>query len=224
MGGMIKPIKQSEVSMGKSQKNNNQNNFKGKVNFHGPAQIVAGDIINHIPIDYNQKAKYTPEPVWRSPFTMAILSWISFVLAIGGLIPIGAKMVKNSLDIFNGAMKPVVGFEFSIYLIVFVILMILLVTLLSLRRIAKTQTRHPLVFNFAINGYGNRLTLEKIHLHRCPQCGGKMKYYNRPVEWRERPYSDGRIKREATKRVPALECKRNSDEHWYRVDPAEDIL
>lgn len=210
--------------MGRSQKNNNQNNFKGKVNFQGPAQIAAGDIINHhVPNTNNQEANYTPEPVWRSPFTMAILSWISFVITVGGLIPIVVKMVKNSLDIFNGAMKPVVGFQFSIYLMAFVILVILLVILLSLRRIAKTETRHPLFFNFAINGHGNRLTLEKIH-SKCPQCGGKMKYYNRPVKWREILYSDGRIKRQVTKRVPAIECKRNSDEHWYRVDPAEDML
>ncbi len=210
--------------MGKSQKNNNQNNFKDKVNFHGPAQIAARDIINHIPNTYKQEAKYTAEPVWRSPVTMAILTWISFVIAIGGLIPIIAKMVKNSLDIFSGTTRPVVGFEFSMYLIPFVILIILLVTLLSLRRIAKTQTRHPLLFNFAINGYGNRLTLEKIHLHKCPECGGEMKYYNKPVEWINRPNNDGSIKRKVTKKVPALECKRNSDEHWYRVDPAEDML
>ena len=34
----------------------------------------------------------------------------------------------------------------------------------TLRRIAKKQTRHPLFFNFAISGYGNRLTIEKIHI------------------------------------------------------------
>ncbi|WP_339181945.1 hypothetical protein [Paenibacillus sp. FSL R5-0701] len=211
--------------MGKNQKNNNQNNFRGKVNFHGPAQIAAGDINNHyVPNTNNQEANYTPEPVWRSPFTLAILTWISFVITVGGLIPIVVKMVKNSLDIFNGELKPVVGFEFSIYLMAFVILIILLVILLSLRRIAKTETRHPLFFNFAINGYDNRLTLEKIHSHKCPKCGGEMKYYNKPVEWINRPNNDGSIKRKVTKKVPALECKRNPNEHWYKVDPAEDML
>ena len=91
----------------------------------------------------------------------------------------------------------------------------------TLRRIAKKQTRHPLFFNFAISGYGNRLTIEKIHIEGCPQCGGKMKYYNKPVEWREILRSDGSTKREVTKRIPVLECKRNA-EHWYAVDPAED--
>ncbi len=60
-----------------------------------------------------------------------------------------------------------------------------------------------------------------IHIEGCPQCGGKMKYYNKPVEWREILRSDGSTKREVTKRIPVLECKRNA-EHWYAVDPAED--
>lgn len=50
---------------------------------------------------------------------------------------------------------------------------------------------------------------------------GKMKYYNKPVEWREILRSDGSTKREVTKRIPVLECRRNA-EHWYAVDPAED--
>lgn len=68
-----------------------------------------------------------------------------------------------------------------------------------------------------------RLHIEKIHIEKCPICGGKMKYFNKPVEWIDVLNSDGKIKREVTKRVPALQCKRNS-EHWYRVDPAEDKL
>ena len=48
-----------------------------------------------------------------------------------------------------------------------------------------------------------------------------MRYYNKPVEWKEVLRSDGSVKNEVTKRVPALECKRNS-KHWYEVDPAED--
>ncbi|MWV42201.1 hypothetical protein GRF59_01030 [Paenibacillus sp. HJL G12] len=208
--------------MAKIQKYINQNNFNEKTNFNGPTQIAAGDIINNILNTNHQEAKYTPEPTWRSPFTMAVLTWISFAIAIGGLLPISIKIVKSGLNVFNGTLKASVGFESQIYLI-YVILIILFVVFLSLRRIAKSQTRYPLFFNFAISGYGKRLTLEKIHIDKCPQCGGKMKYYNKPVEWREVQYSDGRRKRETTKRVPALECKRNS-EHCYRVDPAEDML
>ncbi|WP_216664728.1 hypothetical protein [Bacillus sp. WMMC1349] len=50
-----------------------------------------------------------------------------------------------------------------------------------------------------------------------------MKYYNKPVKWVDKYYSDGKIKREVTRRTPALECKRNV-EHWYEIDPAEDKI
>jgi len=206
--------------MGRSNKNNNQNNFIGRTNFNGSTQIAAGNIINNTSDVYLQKAKYTPEPIWRSPFTMAVLSWISVAIAIGGLFPIG-KIVKSALDIFNGFQKISSGFEIQTYSIIFVILFLLFVVFFSLRRIAKNQTRHPLLFNFAISGYGKRLTLEKIHIDKCPQCGGDMKYYNKPVEWIYKQNSDGRSKREITKSVPVLECKRNS-EHCYKIDLAED--
>ena len=49
-----------------------------------------------------------------------------------------------------------------------------------------------------------------------------MKYYNKPIEWREY-YVDGKRKREVVKRVPALECRRNN-EHWFEVDPAEERI
>lgn len=85
----------------------------------------------------------------------------------------------------------------------------------------KKQIRVPMVFNYAISGSDGRLTLEKIHIEKCPQCGGKMKYYNKAVDWNYKYYSDGRTKREVIKRMPVLECTRNS-EHYYIVDPAED--
>lgn len=53
--------------------------------------------------------------------------------------------------------------------------------------------------------------MEKIHIAKCPICGGKMKYYNKPVEWREVMHSDGSIKREVIRKIPALECKRNHE-------------
>lgn len=208
--------------MRKTKENKNQNNFNGITNFNGTTQIAAGDIINNTTNVHMKKANYEPEPIWRSPFTMAVLSWISFIITIGGLFPIN-KIIKSVLDIYNGSLKTSSNLEIQTYTLVFAILVFLFVLVFSLRRITKNQTRYPLLFNFAISGYGERLTLEKIHIGKCPQCKGEMKYYNKPVEWRDILRSDGSNKREVTKRVPALECKRNA-EHWYKVDPAEDKL
>lgn len=66
-----------------------------------------------------------------------------------------------------------------------------------------------------------KIVIEKIHIEKCSKCDGKMKYYNKPIEWVDKLYSDGKVKREVTKRIPVLECKRNSN-HCYVVDYAED--
>lgn len=203
--------------MGKS----NKNNFNGETNFNGPTQIIAGNVINNVEDSYEKKATYNPEPLWRSPFTLAVLSWISVAIGILGVFPIG-KILKSVVDFFKSQDITSI-LEIPPYTIMFIILIFLFVIFLSLRRIVKSQIRHPLFFNFAISGYGRRLTIEKIHIDKCPQCGGKMKYYNKPVEWVNKYYSDGRTKREVTKKIPVLECKRNV-EHCYIVDPAEDKI
>ena len=195
---------------------NINNNFNGKTNFYGPTQIVSGNVINNDNNSYDKCAHYMPEPKWRSPITMSVLNWISFVLGILSLFPL-KKMVLSFLTILGGTQKLQNN---SMDLTIFAILILLLIIVVSLREITKKQIRYPLFFNYAISGYGKKLTFEKIHIGKCPQCGGEMKYYNKAIEWTDK-YSDGKIKREVTKRIPVFECKRNAD-HWYKVDPAED--
>lgn len=206
--------------MEKNKKNYNNNNFNGTMNFNGLTQIATGDIINNTSDISMKKANYTPEPKWRSPFTMAVLTWISVIIGIAGVFPFG-KLIKSALNILRGDINMSLSSGVQTDVIFFIIFFLLFVISFRLRKIAKNQTRNPLFCNFAINGYGGRLVLEKIHIDKCPQCGGKMKYYNKPVEWREVLYSNGKIKRQIVKKVPALECKRNA-EHWCKVDPAED--
>lgn len=198
----------------------NKNIFNGEVNFYGSTQFATGNIYNNVESDC-EKATYKPEPVWRSPFTLAVLSWISFIIGVLGLFPFGT-MIKCVVD-------GIVSADFTFfqkaepYAIVSTLLICLVVFFILLRDIAKKQTRHPLRFNYAISGYGKRLTLEKIHTGKCPRCGGKMRYYNKPVEWVDKYFSDGKTEREVTKRSPVLECERNS-EHCYWIDPAEDVV
>ncbi|RFA32465.1 hypothetical protein CAI16_18025 [Virgibacillus dokdonensis] len=206
--------------MRETTENSSRNSFNGTTNFNGPTQVAAGDIINNFSDDSHPEAKYTPEPLWRSPFTLAVLSWISVTIGVLGVFPI-SKIVKYALSFFNESLQVKSAFEIPIYLIIFAVLVLLFILLFRLRRITKNQTRYPLLFNFAISGYGGRLILEKIRMDKCPQCGGRMKYYNKPMEWVDKYYIDGKSKREVTRKIPVLECKRN-EEHWYEIDPAED--
>ena len=132
------------------------------------------------------------------------------------------KMFEPEINLITNK-RVKVDLNNNIYVIIFAVIFILFVLVLHLRSITKKETRHPLFFNYAISGLGRKITIEKIRIDKCPICGGTMKYFNKAVEWRNITYSDGRTKREVIKKVPALQCKRNSD-HWCEVDPAGDKL
>ena len=195
----------------------NINNVSGNV-FNGPTNIVAGD--NYSKKDEEDKvATYTPEPIWRSPITMAILSWVGLILSLIELFPL-YKIFEPIISLMtNKRIKT--DLNNNIYVIIFAVIFIFFVLTMCLRSITKKETRNPLFFDYAISGLGRRITIEKIHIDKCPICGGTMKYFNKAVEWEDRKYSDGGTKREVIKKVPALQCKRNSN-HWFEVDPAED--
>ena len=208
--------------MGKTK--NSNNNFNGAVNTNGHTQIAGRDIVN---ISNGEKtiqlkeAEYMPEPVWRSPFTLAVLSWISVILGIISVIPI-SQIFRNAFNLLNGNIHQAMAFPIEFAAGFMFIALLLFILVLSLRRIVKKQIRVPLVFDYAISGLEKRIVIEKVKVDKCPICGGKMKYYNKPIEWREY-YIDGKKKCEVTKRVPALECKRNNN-HWFEVDPAEEKI
>ena len=168
------------------------------------------------------KAYYNPVPKWRSPFTQAVLSWIGVITGMASLFPFW-KLLKSLTD-FSQSGVDISSNQISntVSLMTFLILFVLLVFSIRLRTIAEKQLRIPLVRGWAINGYNHRITIERVKGSRCPQCKGKMKYYNKPVEWQTVPNLNGRDKHQVTKRVPALECLRNPD-HCYEIDPAEEL-
>lgn len=194
----------------------NINNVSGNV-FNGPTNITVGN--NYSNKDAKDKcALYTVEPVWRSPITMAMLSWGGFIISLIGLFPL-YKIFEPIINLINNKSIKVDLNKNNV--ILFIVILIFFVLIIRLRSITKKETRHPLLFNFAISGLGRKITIEKIRTNKCPKCGGKMKYFNKVVEWRDITYSNGKTKREVIKKVPALECKRNSD-HWVKIDPAAD--
>jgi len=197
------------------------NNVIGNV-VEGSLQ-VAGEIIYNYQLQNEPEVKpsYAPEPLWRSNITLAVLSWISCLLGILGMIPIG-KMIQIIVNIFNGSCDVnLAGRKETIWAIIFGIIITILIACLQLRRVTKYQVRYPIFCNLAVCGLGKRISVERIHAGKCPKCGGEMRYYNKPIEWIDKPYSDGKTRREITKRRPVLECKRNRD-HFYIVDSAED--
>ncbi|WP_274584954.1 hypothetical protein V6667_06010 [Neisseria leonii] len=189
-----------------------KNNFKNST-FNSNTQIVEGNVYNIHTERKEAQATYEPEQIWRSPITLATLTWLSFIISVLSLFPIYKVVIELISILFAGNYEGIDKNNYR-FLILIILLFLSFIIIQMLRHIAKKQIRYPLILNYAINGKGNRLTLEKIKVDVCPQCGGKMKYYNKPIEWR----GD-----KVTKTTPALECLRNN-EHWYKVDPAEDRI
>lgn len=201
----------------------NINNVSRNV-FNGPTNIVSGNNIDFNGSSLGKTATYTPEPVWRSPITMAILSWMGIFISLIGIFPF-YKVFEPLINLFtNKSIQINANDNINdniIYSGILAIVIILWAIIKWLRDITKREIRHPLFFNYAISGLGRKLTIEKIHIDKCSICGGEMKYFNKPIEWMDVLNSDVKIKCEATKKVPVLECKRNPD-HCCRVDPAAD--
>lgn len=191
----------------------------GDVKNNSGTTYVAGQNINIYSREQalSQNCKFTQEPLWRSPITQAALTWISFLMGLFDCIPLFG-IIKNFCALFNENIT-IRSHSNIINATVFIVIFILLYFTVILRTITKKQKMHPLFFNIAISGYGKRLSFKKIHA-TCPICGGKMRYYNKPIEWIQ-DYNSS--KKQITKRAPVLECKRNS-EHWYYLDPAAESI
>ena len=164
---------------------------------------------------------YNAEPIWRSPFTLGILSWAGVGLGVLSLLPlfkIFEPLVAFLLSRGRAGLPPAnIGWA-----ILFLVVALALAGALSLRRLVRDRLRIPaLVPGWALSGSSGRVTLERVRTGGCPKCGGRMRYYNKATEGIDRWSESGGSRREVTERTPALECRRNP-KHWYEVDPADE--
>lgn len=182
------------------------NNFNGGTNIGSGNSAGRDQIINNYISSSSQEKqpidKHDIEPIWRSPITMAVLTWFGFFSSLGSAFSIFKVFEPLFTDFHNSNQG---------YMLIFLGFFVITVIIFFLRSITSKQIRYPLMFNYALSGVNGRLNIEKIKVNSCPICNGKMKYYSKPVNWS----IDGKV----IKREPVLECKRNRD-HFLHVDPA----
>jgi hypothetical protein len=189
----------------------------GSFNFRGNNNEIHQHYVSEVKTTGNSGAKYATEPMWRSPFTQAVLGWVSLVLGVLSLVPAGTLLGafgSGPVGIWVANLPQLAVF------VALVLLVALFVGAVSLWNVARTQNRYPIVKNVAVSGFGHRITLEKIKPAPCPACRGILFYYNKPKTWVSQYNPSGVEKRTNVKRSPALECKRSA-EHFYWVDVAE---
>lgn len=160
----------------------------------------------------DEVAVYEPKWSWKSPLTQAVLTWASVVLGVLGVLA-GWRGFAPWFKSFGHGLPteiPALGWIISLFVLLF-----LLVVTISLGRIAKHRTQHFSSWAFlpSITGWGGRIGLAKLQ-GDCPKCGGKLIFYDKPVEWISDVQSG---RRKVTRRAAAAECTRNSD-HWWTVD------
>lgn len=219
-----------------------QNNIESNP---GPTSVVNGD---HAKVANKQKIKkqmnislvldsgkgtdipagkspeYQTKWSWQSPFTQASLAWIS---AIVGLLALAqgygfvAPLVSGPQDYLANSQG---GISWN-----FILLIGMLATgtvfaiAMSMRSIVKNRLR-----KFA----NSRLLPAALSLDgkfalayfqgKCSICGGRLRFYNKPIAWRDVTKPNGDTKRVVAEREMAAECVRNQKRHWWYVDSAEE--
>ncbi|MFH5879565.1 hypothetical protein [Arthrobacter sp. NA-172] len=55
---------------------------------------------------------------------------------------------------------------------------------------------------------------------QCVECGSKMNFFNKPMEWVDHYEGHKRTGRTVTERLPVAQCGRNPKRHWVEIDIA----
>lgn len=97
-------------------------NKKIENNSFGNGTQIADVIVNNCvkQEEKQDRAEYKPEPVWRSPLTLAVLTWMSFIIGILSLLPLG-KMIRGVAVLFSGSLETLNTNDIQINLLAFVI-------------------------------------------------------------------------------------------------------
>lgn len=189
-------------------------NISGNSGVSGAIYQAGGDIhvVGGSPAE--PTAEYQAKWSWRSPLTLAVLTWVSVALGLLG-VAAGWQGLYPMVNFFRGSTteQPPVAWLYA-----FMGVMLVLLLSLWLRGVAKQRTQHLPSVSWlpALTGWGGRIGLAKLE-GSCPRDGAALRFYDKPIEWVKDP-TTGRQK--TTRRQMAAECSRNPD-HWWRVDKAD---
>lgn len=164
-------------------------------------------------------AQYEPKWSWRSPLTLALLTWISVVLGVLGVIAGWQGLAPLFASVNDGF--PVVSPK-PLWVIALLIVVLLFALSMWLRSVAKNQTQHfsPLSWLPALTGWGGRIGLARLK-GTCPICGGRFRFYDKPTNWIDNLETGHR---KVTERRMAAECIKNTDHSWSidKTDQSQD--
>lgn len=169
-----------------------------------------------VPSSASTTPQYDVKWSWRSPLTLAALTWISVLLGILSLGS-GYKVFEPLISAFvKGAGLEGMSEMQPVWIFVLLGLFLVFAVAMTLRRIAKNETQHLSRFGFlpAITGWGRRIGLARLR-GKC-QCGGRLRFYSKAVAWSQPDPQTG--KQRVTDRDLTAECVRDPKHHVWRIE------
>lgn len=139
------------------------------------------------------RATYEPKWSWKSPLTLAVLTWISVIF---GLLSLGSgyKVLESAagalLSLGNSETIPQVQ---PIGMFVFLGFVVIFGGAMALRRITKNETQHFPSISWlpVLTGWGKRIGLARMK-GICPIDGGHLRFYDKPIVWVNDPHTGKR--------------------------------
>jgi hypothetical protein len=141
-----------------------------------------------------------------------MLTWLSVVLGALSLTASYQGFAPLVDTLRGGGVR---GQSSRKWLLAVVALLTLLAVVLGLRGAAKRRTQHfgPSSILPALTGWGGRIGIARFK-GRC-SCGGRLRFYDKPIEWVENLETGKRLR--VTKREVVAECARDPQHHVWRV-------
>lgn len=163
--------------------------------------------------DSSRRPTYQVTWSWRSSLTQSRLASACAILGVLTLLTGYAAFRSqiNGPDHGTG----VLGLAL---LMTFLVLVALLGIVIYLRGVVVHRTQHFGATGLlpVLTGWGGEIRLARF-TGQC-HCGGRLRFYNKPLGWIE-DFNTG--KRRVTERTMGAECRRSPRDHWWLVDSAE---
>lgn len=181
--------------------------------------LVAGRDIHYNSVPQEPVVEYKASWSWKSPVTMATLTWLSVVLGVVGVIA-GWQGLQPIFSLLRGSLGTDGPPSIWLLAVFFAVLCGVMIAL-GLRRIVKhgAQWFPPVSWLPVVTGWGGHVGLARLD-GVCPRCGGRLRFYDKPTRWIDYPETG---RRNVTERTMAAECTRNSG-HWWSVDKTDNLL
>lgn len=156
---------------------------------------------------------------WRSPLTLAALTWFSVILGVLSLgsgykafEPLVSALLSGGGIANAPDMQP-------LWIYILFGLLLLFVVAMVLRRTASNETQHLSRFSLlpAITGWGRRIGFARLK-GKCT-CGGRLRFYSKPVAYSPPDPQTG--KQRVAEREMTAECVRDPNNHAWRVETTD---